>query len=126
MYKRLLIAGVWLTIGGACTAQTALSPEAFEQKLNSTSNKIVVDVRTVDEFNQGHLPNAILIDYYKEDFKQQLSKLDKNKTLFVYCAAGGRSADAARQLMDLGFKNVIDLEGGMGAWKTAGKKIIKP
>lgn len=100
-----------------------LPPENFEKKLSTVSEKIILDVRTEDEFSKGHLADAVQIDYYKSDFKNQLTKLDKNKPVFVYCAAGIRSNSAAKILTDLGFKQVYDLQGGFNAWSDAKKPI---
>ena len=102
-----------------------LDVKAFDTQMESTKDKIVLDVRTNDEYNQGHLENAVMIDYYKPDFKQRLAKLDKAKPVFVYCAAGARSEGAAQALVDLGFKQVYDLRGGMNAWKKAKMPIVK-
>ena len=102
-----------------------LDVKAFDTRMASTQDKIVLDVRTNDEYNQGHLENAVMIDYYEPDFKQRLAKLDKAKPVFVYCAAGARSEGAAQALVDLGFKQVYDLRGGMNAWKKAKLPIVK-
>jgi rhodanese-related sulfurtransferase len=63
--------------------------------------------------------------FYASDFAQKIAKLDKNRPVMVYCAAGGRSASAASQFKKLGFAKVYDLDGGMGAWKKAGKKTVR-
>lgn len=102
-----------------------LSVSDFEKTMASSGQKIILDVRTADEYQSGHIQDAILMDYYKNDFKQQLSKLDKNKPVFVYCASGGRSGSASDILSDMGFKQVYDLKGGMNAWKRDSKKIVQ-
>ena len=102
-----------------------LDVKSFDTRMASTKDKIVLDVRTNDEYNQGHLENAVMIDYYQPDFKERLAKLDKAKPVFVYCAAGVRSESAAQALVDLGFKQVYDLRGGMNAWKKAKMPIVK-
>lgn len=102
-----------------------LNPGGFEAKLNSTANEILVDVRTQEEYAEGHLSNAILIDIWSDDFKSQISKLDKSKPVFVYCKGGSRSAKAADAFVQLGFKQVYDLDGGISAWMDAEKKIVK-
>ena len=102
-----------------------LSVEDYQKKLNSISNKQLVDVRTQNEFKNGHLAGALLIDYNNKDFKANVSKLDKNKPVFVYCASGGRSGSAAEVLVELGFKQIYDLKGGMNAWSRAGKPVAK-
>ena len=102
-----------------------LAADQFEAKLKVVKEKTVLDVRTQKEFLTGHIPNAVLMDYYQEDFKQQVAKLDKSKPVFVYCAKGGRSNSAAGILVDLGFKQVYDLQGGMEAWKSENKPVTK-
>lgn len=102
-----------------------LSPDSYEAKLSSLKDKILIDVRTPDEYNAGHLTNATLINIYDDTFKTQISKLDKTKPVFVYCKAGTRSAKAADALLQLGFTQVYDLEGGFIAWVGANKKISK-
>jgi rhodanese-related sulfurtransferase len=102
-----------------------LGIEDYQKKLTALADKQVIDVRTQDEYNNGHLTDAVLIDFYKKDFKSNLSKLDKNKPVFVYCAAGGRSGSASEVLEELGFKQIYDLKGGMNAWTRAGKPVTK-
>src|SRR5687767_12672497 len=97
----------------------------FEEKLNNTSDKIILDVRTPSEYHEGHLSNSVLIDFRNPDFMEQVSKLDKSKTVFVYCAAGGRSEKAANILKDLGFNEVYNLHGGINEWKAASKPVVK-
>lgn len=111
-----------------CQGQTGaqkLSPDSFEKKLTTEANKIILDVRTPDEYNKGHLADAVMIDFYKDDFKSQVMKLDKSKPVFVYCAAGGRSSSASKILTELGFKQVYDLQGGLNAWSAAKKPVEK-
>jgi rhodanese-related sulfurtransferase len=113
----------------SCQAQTIkpqkLDPASFESKLNSLQNEILIDVRTQEEYSEGHLSNAVLIDFWGDDFKTQINKLDKSKPVFVYCQSGGRSAKAAQALLQEGFKQVHDLQGGMNAWVDANKKVVK-
>lgn len=106
-------------------AQSKLDPNAFEAMLAKNQSVQLVDVRTPGEYAGGHLKNARLINYYDADFATQIGKLDKSKPVMVYCAAGSRSADAAKQLGQLGFKTVYDLEGGMRAWRAAGKTVVQ-
>ncbi len=75
---------------------------------------VILDVRTPGEYQNGHLPAALLLDFDSKDFKQNLFKLDKDKTYRVYCQSGYRSAKAVETMKAAGFKNVEDL-GGLGA-----------
>jgi phage shock protein E len=86
----------------------------------------VLDVRTPDEVARGIISGAVIIDFYEEDFKKQLKKIDRTKPVYVYCASGGRSADTAEMLYEMGYTQVFNLEGGIKAWKTAGKPIVMP
>ena len=87
----------------------------FKEKI-SKSNVQLVDVRTPKEYEQGHIENAILIDYFSENFKEQFQKLDKDKAIYIYCRSGNRSGKSSKILVDLGFTEIIDLIGGYKAW----------
>ncbi len=80
-------------------------------------NGILVDVRTPEEFNAGHLENARNMNLFMKDFVSVANSLPKEKTLYVYCKKGGRSARAAEVLDSLGY-NVVNLLGGYDAWST--------
>lgn len=115
-----------LTIGITSYAQSqVLEPKDYQALANSKANKVVLDVRTAPEFAQGHLSGAVMIDFNQANFKENVLKLDKSKPVFVYCAAGARSKNAASVLVDLGFKQVFDLRGGLHAWKSAGLPVVK-
>jgi len=111
----------------SCEGQTAgqkLPPDAFEKKMQASQGKTILDVRTPREFSTGHLPDAVCVDYYRHDFKEQLAKLDKSKPVFVYCASGVRSGATVKLLSQLGFKEIYDLQGGISAWSRTGKPVI--
>ncbi|MCX7548591.1 rhodanese-like domain-containing protein [Xanthomarina sp. F1114] len=80
-----------------------------------TENKDVqlIDVRTPEEFEEGHIEDAINIDYYSEDFAEEFNKLDKDKPVYLYCRSGFRSNESALKLSEMGFKDIYDLEGGI-------------
>lgn len=85
----------------------------------------VVDVRTPEEWATGVITGARFIDFNAGGFKEAAAaQLDKTKPVYVYCAAGGRSYRASKQLRELGFTEVYDLVGGMGAWKEAGMPTV--
>lgn len=85
----------------------------------------VIDVRTPDEFGDGHIKGAKNINFYDADFKKQIGKLDKSKAYLVHCRSGGRSARASKVMVDLGFKLVYDLAPGMMGWEEAGKPVVE-
>lgn len=122
------LAVVLLLTSAACTqAQqgTVLSVADFEKQIASQSEKVVLDVRTPSEYNGGHLTQAKLMNVNDSNFKQQLSTLQKDKPVYVYCAAGVRSNKAAKIMRQEGFTQVFELCGGIQAWQAAGKPVTK-
>lgn len=99
-----------------------LSSKEFEAALQATPNAQLVDVRTPDEFAAGTIGTAINIDYYGDNFKAEMEKLDKNRPVFVFCAAGGRSESAGIAAEEIGFKKIYDLEAGYTAWSVYKEK----
>lgn len=85
----------------------------------------LLDVRTKEEWDEGHLKGATLVTVTEEGFLEKAkAKLDPKKPVVVYCRSGGRSAKATEQLRAAGF-TVHDLDGGITAWQAAGKEVVK-
>jgi rhodanese-related sulfurtransferase len=84
---------------------------------------VVLDVRTVGEFETGRVPGATNIDYLSPDFADRVAKLDRAKTYLVYCAGGGRSAKACEKMEILRITNSYNLVGGFRAWQKAKKPV---
>ena len=116
--KRYLFVLSALLACSAETGQVVLSPTEFQSKLNDTPDAILLDVRRPEEIAIERLENSQSI-VFDESFETKLDDLEQ-KPLFVYCASGKRSAKAAVILRAKGYKNVYELEGGLGAWKEAG------
>ncbi len=126
----LLIAGVILTVG--CAGEGVKTPtqvieditaqEAFILMQNNQYNPdfVIIDVRTPEEFAEGHVEKAINIDYYSETFRDELNNLDKNKTYLVYCRSGNRSGNALNIMAELNFREVYNMSGGIIAWNAEG------
>jgi thioredoxin len=93
-----------------------LTPEVFAEKIKQTPEAVVLDVRTLKEFKQGHLAQARLVDYNGADFRTIVKDYDKSKPYFVYCLSGGRSGSAADYMRSLGFKEVYEMKGGLLKW----------
>jgi L-ascorbate metabolism protein UlaG (beta-lactamase superfamily)/rhodanese-related sulfurtransferase len=103
-----------------CNNWTDMTPDEFE-KAYIADGTVTVDVRTADEYAQGHLYHAINVDWQKDGFMDEITKnFDKGITLAIYCRSGKRSAAAAQALSDAGYK-VLNLTGGFTAWAEAGK-----
>lgn len=90
------------------TAQGVIKDVATQLKKEPGT---IVDVRTADEWNSGHHPKAIHADWLSDDFRKKSASWDKNKTYYLHCAAGGRSAEAVEYLRKNGFKKVYNLGG---------------
>jgi rhodanese-related sulfurtransferase len=103
--------------------QTNLPLDAFVNKMKSVGNAQVLDVRTPGEWASGKVANAHLINIQDPEFKSKVVKLDKDKPVFIYCAVGGRSAQAAKILTQNGFKQVYNLQGA--GYPDLAKKGIK-
>lgn len=81
---------------------------------------VVVDVRTPQEWNAGHLKGAIHANVNDPSFQSTIEKIGKDKKVLVYCAAGGRSATASGKMTSMGWKNVWNMTGGYTSWSSAG------
>lgn len=98
-------------------AAPVLSKAAFQEKMSTLPEAQLVDVRTPKEFEEGHLEGAVNIDYLDDEaFNTGIKSLDKNKPVLLYCRSGRRSAEAGRILLEQGFKEVYDLQGGYLEW----------
>ena len=97
-------------------AQSKTKP-ITEFSQNDINGGILLDVRTPEEFKEGHIENALNINWFDTDFAEQIATIDKSSTVYVYCKKGGRSAKAAQLLDSLGYENVVDLTGGYDAYE---------
>jgi len=94
-----------------------LSQSDWTTQLEKDNNALVLDVRTDDEVAEGMIPNALHIDIVKgQGFIYEVEELDKSKNVYVYCKAGGRSAQACAIMNQLGFENTYNLLGGFSEW----------
>lgn len=122
-----LLFAIFLSAGCA-NSQTQKGFEDVDAKtfkvLVDGGKGIVLDVRTPEEVANGVIPNAVHIDIYKNDFESRINRLDKKKEVYVYCHAGGRSADATKILLKNGFTKVYNLESGIVGWKKIGYPLV--
>lgn len=96
-----------------------VSPQDFARIIKSPE-VYLLDVRTADEYNAGHIAGAANIDVLSPDFIENAIKtLPDDKTIAVYCGTGKRSAMASEQLAEEGYK-IENLDGGLQAWEAAG------
>ncbi len=130
MYKNIIVIFCLLVITGCGKAQNnkeehSLPANEFSQKLKQTQDAQLVDVRTPGEFQNGHLQNAMNIDWKSDDFSEKATVLDKEKPVFVYCMSGPRSSAASKKLTEMGFKKVYEMQGGMMKWRSENLPEIK-
>lgn len=127
MKKRILaVLAIFSFLLAGCSSGTSvaqkISVEEFSVKA-SEPGVITLDVRTPVEFAQGHLVNAVNIDFQSGYFEEEVAKLDKNATYAVYCRSGNRSGQAVKVMEDLGFTSIYDMDGGVIDWASAGKPL---
>ena len=110
--------------GTKAPATVDVTPEVAAQMMKGKAPVQVVDVRTPDEFAEGHIPGALNVDFLGDDFEKQLAALPTDRPLIVHCAAGNRSAKAVAKLVALKkFTQIFHLKSGFNGWKAAGKPV---
>lgn len=113
----------FISCKGQAISKAQVGTDEFEKAV--TTEKVqLLDVRTAKEFSTGHIKNALQADWTNnKQFTDRVQYIDKDKPVYVYCLVGGRSAAAATWMRENGFKNVIELTGGINAWKQASKPV---
>jgi len=112
-------------IHGQSISDTECNLTAKEFLKADKDDAILLDVRTQEEFDSGHLEGAILIDYFESNFKNEINKLNKDNKYYVYCKVGGRSSKATKYMIKSGFKNVCNIEGGIIQLSSDGAQLVK-
>lgn len=103
-----------------------LAPEQFKKEAKKKKKNIILDIRTPEEVAEGHIEGADFINFLDESFEEELAKLDKKKTYYVYCRSAKRTIPATEKMKEMGFKKVYMLEGGLNNWMESGMKLVKP
>ena len=144
MKKLLLVLSVSLIIGviltGGCVSTETVPPNQETQIIENITpeeayiliqenkdnpNFVILDVRTPEEFLGEYIENAVNLDYYSDTFRNDLDKLDKNKTYLIYCRSGRRSGNALNIMKELDFREVYNMLGGIIKWKSERLPTIK-
>lgn len=102
----------------------SIPPTDFADEV-SQNNAIVLDIRTPQEFNSGHISGAINIDYYDSNFQDNIEKLSRSTPYKIYCNSGNRSASALSLMKQMGFEDVSELQGGIQAWMKSGNDVCR-
>lgn len=114
-----VFAGLCAIFGCNAKGFVSVDAERFAREIAKPKVQLV-DVRTAEEYAEGHIPDAVNIDVSSPDFVEKVSSLDKKRVVALYCRSGRRSKRAAEQIANLGFK-VVELDGGIISWQ--GEKI---
>ena len=100
-----------------------ISPKEFKEKIDS-KEYVLVDIRTTKEDTNEKIPNTeLVLDFYKDNFSEEVSKLDKSKKYLYYCRTGNRTSHASVLVEQFNFAEAYELDGGIVAWKKAGYNI---
>jgi len=113
---------VWLPdIQSSKKGYQDVTVEQAKGLINTNPELMILDVRTYSEFDSGHIKDAICIPF--DTLQQNLSKLNPQSKILVYCAKGARSSQAAKVLVNNGFQHIYNLLGGIEAWTQSGNPI---
>lgn len=122
VFTRILVS-LLLFLNSERSDGQSLGPDAFEAGM-SGKNVQLLDVRTAAEYRTGHLFGSLQADWtQQEQFRERISYLSKEQSVYIYCLSGGRSTAAAAWMRSEGFRSVVELQGGIQAWKRAGKSV---
>lgn len=138
MFLSSLVTGAVLA-GGCAGAETAPPPvsgqviedvtarEAFtliQENLNNP-DFVILDVRTPEEFADGHIERAINLDFYAGPFRDELEALDRDKTYLLHCRSGNRSSNTLNIMKELNFLEIYHMTGGSIEWQAEGLPMVK-
>ncbi|MCA0151669.1 rhodanese-like domain-containing protein [Winogradskyella vincentii] len=118
-YICFLIPVLCLSISCVDTKNTEVKLVTAEEMISilESEDVQVIDVRTPEEYSEVHISNAQNIDYFSPTFEEDITKLDKEKPIILYCKGGVRSAKCAKKMEEAGFEKIYDLEGGLSRWQ---------
>jgi rhodanese-related sulfurtransferase len=109
----------------AAAGTRVVSPEQAAVTIaDPPADLVILDVRTQEEFDEGHIEDAVMLDFYRDDFAQELAKLDADVPYVLYCRSGNRSSQARAIMADLDFSSVEDVDGGIVGWQEAGLPVV--
>ena len=100
--------------------------ESAEIIEDASPDLVVLDVRTPEEFAEGHIEGADMLDFYRADFADELAKLPRDAEYVIYCRSGNRSGQTLELMRELGFNDVVDVEGGILNWTASELPVTVP
>lgn len=103
-----------------------VSNDEFAALIATKEGALLLDVRTPEEWNEGHLEGAAHADYWGDDtaFETAMNAIPRDRTVLVYCAGGGRSGLTAKELIEAGHQEVYNLEDGISGWEGQGLPLV--
>lgn len=123
VFALLLVSALMVSCKSQPAANSVTDAAGFQKGMTGPGVQ-VLDVRTAGEFQSGHIKNALLADWTnQQQFMDRIVYVDKDKPVYIYCLGGGRSNAAAKWMRSNGFTNVVELQGGINAWKNAGMPV---
>ena len=122
----VVLSGVFMLVASCMVGQNKndIQIDAFQKKI-ATENYTLVEVRTAEEYADGHLEEALNIDYFSATFSEDISKLGLETPVLVYCRSGNRSGKSMKIMYDMGFNEVKNLIGGYKEWVSENNSVIK-
>jgi phage shock protein E len=112
------------TAAGSAVLRVVSPADAAATIADAPDDLVILDVRTPEEFSEGHIDGAVMLDFYRDDFADELAKLDPDVPYVLYCRSGNRSGQALAMMDALGFTEVDDVEGGVINWQTSGLPLV--
>lgn len=125
----LLLALTLVAIGAAGSAVTNVTVGKAQELMNERAGKadfVILDVRTPEEFAEGHIADAVNLDVQSRDFEKKLRALDRKKSYLVYCRTGNRSRTATVAMEALGFRSIFHMNEGIVKWKQQNLPLTRP
>lgn len=127
--KRFFASLFFSAVGAFAGAPETLTPQAADSLVKASAKApgslVLLDVRTPEEFAQGHLRGAQLYDVKSSDFEAKVAKLPRTGKYLLYCRSGHRSGIALERMKAMGFAGVRHVAGGIQAWSAAGLPVAK-
>lgn len=131
----VLISIILLSVVASCGSQNVMETsiqsvgvDAAKELVAQDESVVVLDVRTPEEYEAGHIQGALNINIRNENFSNMVSMLDRNKTYMVHCSANvenGRTDKSLKIMNNLGFKKLLDMSGGIVAWTQRGNPVVQ-
>jgi rhodanese-related sulfurtransferase len=112
--------------GSAVTNVTVGKAQALMKERGGNADFVILDVRTPEEFAEGHIAGAVNLDVQERDFEKKLRALDRKKSYLVYCRTGNRSRKATVAMEGLGFRSIFHMNEGIVKWKQQNLPLTRP